>query len=181
MRSILLDMLAAGERPSKGLQTLHREAVVPALLDDTFAFFAEAANLERLTPPWINFRIRTPLPIAMREGAVIDYDIRLYGMPVPWRTRIDVWEPGVRFVDRQISGPYLWWHHEHRFAAEGGGTRIIDHVEFVPRAAAMTARLVARDVERIFEFRRVALLSLFASPPGPKRETAPMPTPGAAD
>ena len=107
MRNVLLDLLAAGDRPSAGVQTLHHEAVVAASLDDMFAFFAEAVNLERLTPPWINFRIRTPLPIAMREGAVIDYDITLYGVPIPWRTRIDVWEPGLRFVDRQIAGPYL--------------------------------------------------------------------------
>ena len=166
MRGVLLDILAAGGRPATGIRTLHREVVIPATLRDTFAFFAEAGNLERLTPPWINFRIRTPLPIAMREGAVIDYDITVYGVPIPWRTRIEVWEPGVRFVDRQISGPYRWWHHEHRFEAAADGTRMIDHVEFVPRAAAMTGRLVDRDVHRIFEFRRLALLTVFASAQG---------------
>ena len=167
MRGVLLDLLATGQRPTKGIRTLHRETVVPASLPDTFAFFAEAANLERLTPPWIKFRIYTPPPIVMREGVVIDYDITLYGLPIPWRTRIDVWEPGVRFVDRQIAGPYRWWHHEHRFAAEGDGTRVTDHVEFIPRAAPVTARLVTRDVERIFEFRQTALLTLFAAPQAP--------------
>ena len=93
---------------------------MPAPLDETFAFFADAANLERLTPPWINFRIRTPRPIVMREGAVIDYRIGLYGLPMPWRTRIDVWEPGVRFVDRQVAGPYRWWRHEHLFECSDG-------------------------------------------------------------
>ena len=156
-----LGVLAAGGRPAAGIRTLHYEAVVPASLDDTFAFFANAANLERLTPPWINFHIRTPAPIVMREGAVIDYQLALYGLPIPWRTRIDVWEPGVRFVDRQIAGPYRWWSHEHRFTAEGDGTRVIDHVEFVPRVAALTARLVARDVQRIFEYRNHTLISLF--------------------
>ena len=163
MRDLLLDILAAGERPSGGVHTVHHEAVVPAPLDETFAFFSEAANLERLTPPWINFRIRTPLPIAMREGAVIDYRIGLYGLSIPWRTRIDVWEPGRRFVDRQIAGPYRWWRHEHRFEAVGDGTRVTDHVEFVPRAAAVTARRVARDVHRIFEYRQLALAKLFAT------------------
>jgi ligand-binding SRPBCC domain-containing protein len=162
MFNLSLALLAAGERPSSGMLTLHREAVVPAPLDDTFAFFSDAANLERLTPPWINFRIKTPLPIEMREGAVIDYHIALYGLPIPWRTRIDVWEPGVRFVDRQLAGPYRWWHHEHRFEREGSGTRVIDHVEFVPRAAWLSSRMVRRDVERIFAFRQATLPSLLA-------------------
>jgi ligand-binding SRPBCC domain-containing protein len=153
----LIGALAADARPGNGVHTLYRETVVAAALDDTFAFFADAANLERLTPPWINFRIRTKRPIAMNEGAVIDYLIGLYGLPIPWRTRIDVWEPGVRFVDRQVAGPYRWWRHEHRFEREGNGTRVIDHVEFVPRAAWLSARLVRRDVERIFAFRQDAL------------------------
>ena len=160
MFSILLNTLAAGDRPDRGIITLHREAVVPASIDDTFAFFSDAANLERLTPPWINFRIRSPLPIEMKEGALIDYRIGLYGMPIPWRTRIDIWEPGRRFVDRQLAGPYRWWHHEHRFESEGSGTRVIDHVEFVPRAAWASSRLVRRDVERIFAFRQETLAQL---------------------
>ena len=160
MFTILLNTLAAGDRPDRGIVTLHREAVVAASLEETFAFFADASNLERLTPPWINFRIRSPLPIEMQEGALIDYRIGLYGMPIPWRTRIDVWEPGRRFVDRQLAGPYRWWHHEHRFEHEGSGTRVIDHVEFVPRAAWVSSRLVRRDVERIFTFRQETLAQL---------------------
>lgn len=160
MFNILLHTLAAGERPDHGIVTLHREAVVPASLEDTFAFFSDASNLERLTPPWIKFRIRSPLPIEMKEGAVIDYQIGLYGMPVPWRTRIDAWEPGRRFIDRQLAGPYRWWRHEHRFEPQGRGTRVIDHVEFVPRAAWLSSRLVRRDVERIFTFRHEALAQL---------------------
>ena len=96
MSETLIRTLAAGDRPHAGLQKVHREAVVPVSLDDHFAIFSDASNLERLTPPWINFRIRTPLPIEMKEGAVIDYQIVLYGVPVPWRTRIDAWEPGTR-------------------------------------------------------------------------------------
>src|SRR3954470_23735571 len=127
-----LAFLDAGERPTAPLLHLRRAAVVPASLDETFAFFAEAANLERLTPPWLNFRTHTPLPIAMGEGTTIDYRVRLRGLPMPWRSRIDVWEPGARFVDRQIIGPYRWWRHEHRFEAVPGGTRVADHVEYLP-------------------------------------------------
>ena len=101
------------------------------------------------------------MPLVMREGLEIDYQILLHGFPIPWKSRIDVWEPGVRFVDRQLSGPYRWWHHEHRFAPAPGGTRVIDHVEFVPRLRWATGRIVRRDVERIFAYRKDALQQLF--------------------
>ena len=94
----------------------------------------------------------------MRAGAILDYRIRLHGLPIPWRTRIDVWEPGVRFVDRQVLGPYHWWRHEHRFEAVDGGTRVVDHVEYLPRLAWLSRGWVRRDVERIFAYRRQALL-----------------------
>jgi ligand-binding SRPBCC domain-containing protein len=152
---------AAGDRPSRGVSVLHEETIVPASVDETFAFFSDAANLERLTPPWLSFRIRTPQPIAMAEGTEIEYRIVLYGLPIPWLTRIDVWEPGVRFVDRQLRGPYRWWHHEHRFEPVDGGTRVIDHVEFVPRARFVSGPMVRRDVRRIFDYRKGELSRLF--------------------
>lgn len=155
---------AAGRRPTCAAAHLHSETVVPATLEETFAFFADAANLERLTPPWVNFRIRSSLPIAMREGTEIDYRIVVHGLPIPWRSRIDVWEPGTRFVDRQVIGPYRWWRHEHRFERAATGTRVIDHVEFVPRLRWLTQGFVRRDVERIFAFRQEALGRLFATP-----------------
>jgi len=150
-------LLADRERPTNGVRTLHSETIVAVPLDRAFAFFSEAQNLERMTPPWLNFSIRTPLPIEMREGAIIDYAITLYGVPIPWRTRIDVWEPGTRFIDRQISGPYRWWHHEHRFEATDEGTRVIDHVEYLPRVSWLSSWMVNRDVQRIFAFRQSAL------------------------
>jgi ligand-binding SRPBCC domain-containing protein len=157
----------AGDRPTRGIEHVHRDIVVPAPLDATFEFFSNAANLERLTPPWLSFRIHTPTPVVMREGALIEYRIALHGWPIPWRTRIDVWEPGVRFVDRQLIGPYRWWHHEHRFEAVPGGTRVIDHVEYVPRARWISGRMVRRDVGRIFDYRQQTLpklLGLTGSP-----------------
>jgi ligand-binding SRPBCC domain-containing protein len=161
-------MRARAVRPAS-VSHLHRETLVPQPLDHAFAFFADAANLERLTPPWLNFRILTPQPIAMHEGALIDYRIVLYGVPIPWQTRIDVWEPGVRFVDRQIAGPYLWWHHEHRFQAVANGTRVIDHVEFVPRVRWISGALVRRDVERIFDYRQRVLPAVLTEEATPRR------------
>ena len=153
---------ALDRRPASGITRVHRDTIVPATLDEAFAFFSAANNLEQLTPSWLNFRIRTPLPPVMRQGLLIEYEIRLYGLAIPWLTRIDVWEPGIRFVDRQVRGPYRWWHHEHRFEPAASGTRVIDDVEFVPRVAWLTRGKVQRDVERIFTFRQETLAALFA-------------------
>jgi ligand-binding SRPBCC domain-containing protein len=151
-------------RPDRGVTRLKYETLVDAPLEATFAFFSDASNLERLTPGWVQFSIVTPLPIVMRAGLEIDYRIRLHGVPLAWTSRIDVWEPGRRFVDCQIAGPYLWWRHEHRFEAAGSWTRVIDEVEYLPRAAWMTARVVRRDVERIFRHRQDALQQIFDHP-----------------
>ena len=150
-----------------------REMVVPASLDHTFAFFADASNLERLTPDWLHFRILTPMPVVMREGVEIEYQIRLYSVPIRWRSRIDVWMPGVAFVDRQLSGPYRWWRHEHRFEPAASGTTVIDRIEYVPRAAWMTARLVARDLDRIFTYRQNALRDIFGAGATPEHNDGP--------
>jgi ligand-binding SRPBCC domain-containing protein len=157
----LVRLLAADTVPPSGVKTLHRETIVPGSLEDTFAFFADASNLERLTPSWLNFKILTRTPDRMQQDAEIDYRITLYGLPIPWRSRIDVWEPGVRFVDRQVIGPYRFWRHEHRFDAVAGGTRVVDNVEYVPRARWLTDAVVRRDLERIFAYRQNTLRHIF--------------------
>jgi len=156
-------------RPHRAMTCLTYETLVPAPLDAAFAFFSDASNLQQLTPGWVQFSIVTPLPIVMRAGLEIDYRIRLYGVPLAWTSRIDVWEPGHRFVDRQVAGPYWWWRHEHRFESVGGATRVIDEVEYLPRAAWLTARIVRRDVERIFRYRQDALHQIFQQPSPVKR------------
>jgi ligand-binding SRPBCC domain-containing protein len=155
-------MLTADATPPRRLQTLHREMTVPASIEDTFAFFADAGNLQRLTPPWLYFVVLTTAPIVMQVGAEIEYRIRLRGVPLPWRSIIDVWEPGVCFVDRQTIGPYRWWRHEHRFERVSAGTRVIDHVVYAPRLEWLSAGLVQRDLERIFTYRQEALRVLLA-------------------
>ena len=159
-------LLAADERPGGPLSHIHRAAVVPASLEETFAFFSDAANLERLTPPWLRFSIRTPPPIVMREGTIIDYRVSVRTLPMRWRSRIDVWVPDFYFVDRQVAGPYRWWRHEHLFERAPGGTRVIDRVEYLPRLRVLSRRLVERDLARIFDYRREALRRLFDRPTG---------------
>jgi ligand-binding SRPBCC domain-containing protein len=154
--------LSARSSAPRALKTLRSEVVVPTSLTDTFAFFADAANLQRITPPWLDFEIVTPMPLVMRAGVEIDYRIRLYGLPLPWRSRIDVWEPNVRFIDRQIVGPYRWWSHEHRFEASSEGTRVMDRVDYAPRAAWISSALVRRELQRIFVYRHEALCQLLA-------------------
>ena len=101
---------------------IEREQLVARELPEVFEFFSRARNLESLTPPWLSFSVLTPEPIEMRPGTLIDYRLRLHGLPMRWRTLIEAWEPEVRFVDRQLRGPYKLWHHTHSFAEVSGGT-----------------------------------------------------------
>jgi ligand-binding SRPBCC domain-containing protein len=156
--------LAADIRAPHAVERLDRDIIVPASLGETFTFFADAANLQRITPPWLHFSILTAMPVRMEVGLEIAYRIRVYGLPMPWRSRIDVCQPGACFVDRQIVGPYRWWRHEHRFEAVRDGTRVIDHVEYAPRAGWLSAALVRRDLGRIFDYRQEALRRIFQAP-----------------
>lgn len=143
---------------------LHTTLWLPRSRADVFPFFAEARNLETLTPPWLKFEVLTPAPIEMRTGTLIDYRIRVHGLPIRWRTEITEWQPPRHFTDVQLRGPYTLWHHTHLFEERDGGTLCRDHVRYRPRGGAFTNWLfVRRDVERIFEYRQQRLRQLFGS------------------
>lgn len=139
--------------------TLRNEVWLPRPIGEVFEFFADAHNLEMLTPPTLRFEILTPSPIRMAVGAMIDYKLRLRGIPIRWQSEITAWEPPHRFVDEQRRGPYSLWVHEHTFETKDGGTLARDMVEYaVPGGALVNRMFVARDVRGIFEYRTERLL-----------------------
>jgi ligand-binding SRPBCC domain-containing protein len=150
---------------------LHAETRVSLPPDAVFPFFAEAANLQQLTPPWLRFVIRTPQPIEMRAGALIEYRISLRGVPMSWLTQISAYEPPQMFVDRQLKGPYRTWIHTHQFRAERGGTLLLDDVQFDMLGGPLIAPLIKRDLRKIFTYRHEVLLAHFNEPPSPPRIT----------
>lgn len=145
------------------IREFHCELWLPVPPDELFPFFADAANLQAITPPWLDFRVVTPPPVEMREGALIDYKLRVRGLPLRWRTRINVWQPPHRFEDEQIRGPYRQWIHEHTFKPSNGGTLARDRVRYAVPFDWLTHRwLVRPDIEKIFKFRAAALTKRFA-------------------
>ena len=148
------------------VREFHADLWLPLPPAQLFPFFAEAANLDAITPPWLHFQIATPGPILMREGTLIDYRLRFRGIPIRWRTRINVWQPPHRFVDEQLRGPYRRWIHEHSFEPHDGGTVARDHVRYAVPLDFLTHRwLVGPDIQAIFHFRAEALRKHFPAPP----------------
>lgn len=156
---------------------VHASVWLPRPRAEVFPFFAEARNLESLTPPWLRFEVLTPEPIVMRPGTLIDYRIRVHGVPIRWRTEIAEWRPPQRFVDVQLRGPYTLWHHTHTFEERDGGTLCRDVVRYRPIGGALMNWLfVRRDVERIFAYRSRRMTELF-----PPRESGSSNTRGGTE
>jgi ligand-binding SRPBCC domain-containing protein len=144
---------------------LEQEQIIAAPRAAVFEFFSKAENLEKLTPPFLSFGILSPLPIEMKRGQFIEYRIRLGGVPMNWLTEISEWAPPERFVDEQLRGPYRYWHHAHEFQEVSGGTLMRDVVEYElplgPLGRLAHAALVRRTLQRIFDYRRQVVQSVF--------------------
>ena len=149
------------------VHTLTREQFLGRPPGEVFPFFADAHNLEAITPPLLGFRVISEGPIEMRPGALIQYRLRLRGLSLDWLTRIDEWEPGVRFVDSQLLGPYRLWHHTHSFESRAGGTLMRDTVRYALPLwplGELAAPLVRRELAAIFDFRRDSVGRLLDDP-----------------
>lgn len=144
---------------------LESEQIFGRSLAEVFAFFCDPVHLSAITPPWLHFQVLTPPPIVMRAGTLIDYRLRVRGLPLRWQSEITVWEPPRRFVDVQRRGPYRQWIHEHLFEETSAGTKVADRVDYaVPGwilAPLIRRWLVGPDVERIFAYRRQKLTEIF--------------------
>jgi len=139
---------------------------LPRPRQEVFEFFSDASNLEVITPPWLLFRVVTPQPIQMHPGTIIDYRLKIRGIPARWQSRITVWDPPHSFVDEQTRGPYRIWIHEHRFVEDSGGTRCEDDVQYAPLGGALINKLfVERDIRNIFAYRSQRLLEIFGEAP----------------
>ncbi len=146
---------------------LTRETVVERPLDEVFAFFSDAANLERITPPALNFHIVTPQPITIRKGTLIDYELKLHGFPMTWRTEITQWNPPFEFVDTQLKGPYSQWIHRHTFTDLGDGrTKVADELRYrlpLEPLGDLFHFIVRGELEKVFDFRQKVIADVFGS------------------
>jgi ligand-binding SRPBCC domain-containing protein len=149
---------------------LERTQVVPRPTPEIFGFFADIRNLEKMTPPFLSFRNLTPQPTELYPGFLIDHRLSLFGIPMKWRSEIAVFEPNVRFVDRQVIGPYKYWHHLHEFREVEGGTEVIDKVDyelpFGPLGDFAHAIFVRYNLRQIFDYRHRRLAEIFGQAPG---------------
>jgi hypothetical protein len=144
------------------VSTFHQSQWIARPIEDVFPFFANANNLEQITPPWLRFEMLNP-NVSMGRGALIDYKLRLHGIPLHWQSEIVEWDPPHRFVDVQRRGPYTLWIHEHRFEALDGGTRVHDSVQYAAPGGELVRKImIGRDLDSIFNYRKAQLEKHFA-------------------
>ncbi len=141
------------------------EQFIPRPRAEVFEFFSSEKNLEALTPPWLNFKVLNKSTPQIQAGTLINYQLKLYGLPIRWQTLIEIWEPGVRFVDTQLRGPYKKWHHTHTFQDVDGGTMMADRVIYQMHGGRLgdlaAGWKVHRDVHGIFNYRKEKIAEIF--------------------
>ncbi|PIS11105.1 MAG: TIGR01777 family protein [Bdellovibrio sp. CG10_big_fil_rev_8_21_14_0_10_47_8] len=150
-----------------GDQAFYAEQFVQRPKSEVFPFFSEAKNLQKITPEELHFNVIRSSTAAIEEGTLIDYRLKIHGVPVSWRTRIETWNPPDHFVDTQLKGPYAKWHHTHSFVDMGGGTLMSDLVRYrmplgcLGRLAA--GPFVRKDISKIFAYRQQVVEKIFPS------------------
>lgn len=148
---------------------LESQIWLPGQIEEVFAFFSEAKNLQKITPGWLDFQVAGISTPNIEASTRIDYRLKIRGIPIRWQSEITIWEPPCRFVDRQVTGPYAHWNHEHCFEQQNGGTLCSDRVEYLPPGGPLLAPIINRlvvgqDVRKIFQYRRDRLEELFPEP-----------------
>lgn len=150
---------------------LERTQFIPCPREQVFGFFSDARNLERITPEFLQFHVLNDGDTPVHEGMLIDYTLKLFGMPFRWQSRIEAFEPGRRFVDVQLRGPYRRWRHLHEFTDVPGGTEMRDCVDYelpLGRLGQLAhAFFVQRTLGKIFDFRQQEIARRFAKPSSP--------------
>lgn len=146
------------------LHQLYRKLIIPQSIEKVFSFFEKAENLEKITPKNLNFNIMTPTPIKMEEGALIDYKIKISGIPMKWRTLIDLYRPPFEFRDIQQKGPYKKWEHHHKFSTVDNGTLMEDTVNYELPLGILGDFVhfikVKKQINEIFDYRNRVILDL---------------------
>jgi len=147
------------------MHSLTKTTTINRPIQEVFDFFSKAENLNKITPPDLQFKILSPLPILIKKGALIDYKIKINGIPFIWRTEISEWELNKRFIDRQVKGPYKIWIHEHSFEERNGITYMTDYVQFLSPGwilePIINKLFIEKKVKGIFEYREKILADLF--------------------
>jgi len=151
------------------LERLERVQIIPATLEEAWAFFAQPGNLSRITPPWLGFRVTAPSPREpMYAGMLVSYTVSpLLGIPLSWITEITHCREPHLFVDEQHFGPYRFWHHQHHFRETADGVEVRDLVHYrLPFGplGGLAAGLVRRRLAAIFDYRKTAVLEYFGTP-----------------
>lgn len=147
--------------------TLEREQLIPRGIDEVFKFFEDPQNLPRITPTWLDFKILSSTPGRVQKGSEIVYSLRWFGVHYRWKTLIESWEQNRNFVDTQLRGPYILWHHSHHFETVDGGVKMRDVVRyrlpFGPGGMLAHAIVVRRQLNHIFDYRREKVAEVFGA------------------